>query len=94
MRVSPDALGGKKVWAETFDFGKGGIFRRSKGSGSLSFSGTVPGGQVKVRSYVVGKVGGESQTLSRELNTVFENGSSHLLRIQVSAEGVLTVQLD
>jgi serine/threonine protein kinase len=88
-------VGSKKVWGESFDFGKGGgIFRRGKGSGTLSGGGSVPGGQVKIRAYVVGKVAGESKTLSKELNTTFEGGSNHVLRIQVSAEGTLTVTLD
>ena len=88
-------VGSKKVWGETFDFGKGGgIFRRGKGSGTLTGGGSVPGGQVKIRAYVVGKVGGESKTLSKELNTTFDGGSSHVLRLRVSEEGTLTVTLD
>ena len=88
-------VGSKKVWGETFDFGKGGgLFRRGKGSGTLTGGGSVPGGQVKIRAYVVGKINGESKTLSKELNTNFEGGSSHNLRINVSEEGTLTVQLD
>ncbi len=54
----------------------------------------MPGGQVKIRAYVVGKIGGESKTLSKELNTNFEGGSSHLLRIRVTEEGTLTAELD
>jgi serine/threonine protein kinase len=88
-------VGSKKVWGESFDFGKGGgIFRRGKGSGTLSGGGSVPGGQVKIRAYVVGKIAGESKTLSKELNTTFEGSSNHVLRLQVSAEGTLTVTLD
>jgi len=89
-------VGSKKVWGETFDFGKGGggLFRRGKTSGSLSGEGTIPAGQVKIYAYVVAKVAGESKTLSKELNTVIEGGSSHLLRINVSEDGALTIQLD
>lgn len=88
-------VGSKKILSETFDFGKGGgLFRRGKGSGSLSSENTMPAGQVRIRVYVVGKVGGESKTLSKELNTVIEGGSSHLLRIQVTAEGTLSANLD
>ena len=88
-------VGSKKVLSETFDFGKGGgLFRRGKGSGSLSSENTMPAGQVRIRVYVVGKVGGESKTLSKELNTVIEGGSSHLLRIQVTAAGTLSANLD
>lgn len=88
-------VGSVKVWGESFDFAKGGgLFRRGKGSGTLTGGGPVPGGQVKIRAYVVGKVGGESKTLSKELNTTFEGGSSHILRIRVSEEGTMTADLD
>jgi tRNA A-37 threonylcarbamoyl transferase component Bud32 len=87
-------IGPKRVFEENFDFGKNGLFRKSKGAGNLRKTAKVPSGDVKIRTYVVAQTDGKSKTESRDLNAVLDPGASHILRIRVAPDGTFTAALD